>query len=199
MGQTKYVMFENRMPELPLLSNYICFFESVSGTTIAPEDFDDLKNSNSQICVVLTSTGELMNRTTGDDETEVLLQFADGDAIMLVLRSFLNGPSLRIPLESGRFFSETENWEYSDQKMIAQIVKPVPSGFLVRVHEERAFLPNSYIPSESKGKPDGLVERVFECEVVFSDGKHSPVVKPKGPFIAFEDLNQLFLNKRSDQ
>jgi ribosomal protein S1 len=75
----------------------------------------------------------------------------------------------------------------SDEKLIAQIVRKVPGGFLIRLNESPAFLPNSFLDQKLQSSSDELLEMVFECQLVLTNGKYPPVVKPIGPFLTFDD------------
>jgi ribosomal protein S1 len=77
-----------------------------------------------------------------------------------------------------------------NERMTAQVVKKVAGGFLARMDDSLAFVPNSFLDEELRENPDLLIERIFECEVFLSQDKYPPVVKPIGPFLSFEDWIQ---------
>ena len=72
------------------------------------------------------------------------------------------------------------------RRMVAQVAKKVPGGYLVRLDDSLAFVPNSFLDKELRTKPSLLIGRTFECEIHLSDGEHPPVVKPTGPFLPIE-------------
>lgn len=194
MVRSRLIQFFNENSDLPLLKSYFCSFErpdgsSVSLASLLPETALLFVDVGQEFNVTLMLDGRLqvcsenISSAIANGHVRRSQVSVDGDVI-LVLWHFEDGPSIRIPFVNGIVVSDNNQWSYTNPPVYAQVIKPVPSGYLVSVEDDQGFLPEA-LAKDVIVDGEGIVMKVFRCEVIASDGHYPVIVKPTGPFREF--------------
>ena len=180
-----HIVLFNKISDSLLEGYRFCSFEDSEGKLISPP-FELPRPLEEITKLEITLDPKQKLRCTGfcsdriDHETN--LDVSDKD-FMLLLRNFPRGPAIRIPFYNGDI-SDEGSWRESSEPIYGQVRKVVEHGYLVSIQDVQALMPLSLVNEQERINP---LMKIFQCEVIYSDGVRSPCVRPIGPFISFEE------------